>query len=327
MNRRSPTSTSCARRMSVEPDPRREVSDSERTAGPPSRRDPSRVPEGRRRVTADVVDRWREWLPELNELCVKAKDAQRVPNALANEYSRLPPDEQAELVALFEEWALSDLPLQRSAAVSLADSQQLTSMIPALRVVRDRLEESTEVGAVHEWAKVNRVLGRLVAATEGAADFPADSTSTDIPKPGPEWRSGDVARQCRAWFASLYRRPTRWRSAPRVLRTATSSYGSMSPEERHEVEPVLSEWLLSDDHTQRITALTIASEHHVTSLIPTLTELDERLRNERGADAQSQHRWVGEVLRRLLAVAAGGPADEVHDSTDRTRRGRRDIHS
>jgi hypothetical protein len=48
-------------------------------------------------------------------------------------------------------------------AIAVVDANEICSMILALRQLEHRLEESDEAGAVYEWAKANRVIGRLAA--------------------------------------------------------------------------------------------------------------------------------------------------------------------
>jgi hypothetical protein len=78
--------------------------------------------------------------------------------------------------------------------VAVVDDNEVCSAVPALRELMDRLDQSDEPDAVYEWAKVNRVLGRLAAVgvesgadgCEGLGEFGVDPDSGhQVEHPGP----------------------------------------------------------------------------------------------------------------------------------------------
>jgi hypothetical protein len=71
---------------------------------------------------------------------------------------------------------LSDDFADRFDAIAIVRDNGVTSMIPTLRELQDRLESSNDVGAPYEWAKVNRALGRLTPIAE--SDSEADETGS-----------------------------------------------------------------------------------------------------------------------------------------------------
>lgn len=128
-------------------------------------------------MSDDLVAAWRELLPELRRRYVPAKDAQRVPIELSHAFSKLNSLQRAELAPLLHDWIVSGDPSERFVGIAIARDNDVTSMIPTLRDLQDRLEESTEVGAPHEWAKVNRALGHLVSVEAAASDLTSESDS------------------------------------------------------------------------------------------------------------------------------------------------------
>lgn len=108
--------------------------------------------------------RWEEFRAELVRRAVESKSSQSVVVELSREYRRLSSDDRAEVDVLLSSWLLSADEAERFDAVAVIDDNEVCSAIPALRELMDRLEASDERGAVYEWAKVNRLLGRLAAA-------------------------------------------------------------------------------------------------------------------------------------------------------------------
>lgn len=111
--------------------------------------------------------RWEELRAELDRRAVASKSSQSAVVELSREYRRLGSDDRAEVDVLLRSWLLSADEGERFDAVAVVDDNEVCSAIPALRELMDRLEASDEPGAVYEWAKVNRVLGRLTASCAG----------------------------------------------------------------------------------------------------------------------------------------------------------------
>ncbi len=111
--------------------------------------------------------RWEELRAELDRRAVASKSSQSVVVELSSEYRRLGSDDRAEVDVLLRSRLLSADEGERFDAVAVVDDNEVCSAIPALRKLMDRLETSDEPGAVYEWAKVNRVLGRLAASCTG----------------------------------------------------------------------------------------------------------------------------------------------------------------
>ena len=97
-------------------------------------------------------------------LAVASKSGQSVVVELSREYGRLSADDRVTVDQVLRSWLLSTDESERFIAVAVADDNEVCSAIPALRELMDRLEVSDEPGAVYEWAKVNRVLGRLAVS-------------------------------------------------------------------------------------------------------------------------------------------------------------------
>ena len=114
-------------------------------------------------MISEAAQRWVEMRRQIDERAVRSKSSQSVVVGLSREYRRLGADERADVDVVLRSWLLSADEGERFDAVAVVDDNEVCSAIPALRELMDRLEASDEPGAVYEWAKVNRVLGRLAA--------------------------------------------------------------------------------------------------------------------------------------------------------------------
>ena len=244
-------------------------------------------------MTADIVTEWETWLPRLHSDSVRAKEAQRVPLELARAYGELTDDERGELEPLLQRWILSDVHLERSAGISLARQHRLTSLVPTLRTLQDRLEDSSEVGAQDEWAKVNRVLGHLSAP----ADVPPASVAPSVER-SVDPRFGrpmiaDLAEQWRRWYPGLASE-----AGPDgqhvVAATLGRAYAVLQPDEQRQLEPLLRDWLLAGDARARTVALGLVWEQRIAALVPAL---DELLGSD-GLDVETRS-WANEIRKRL----------------------------
>jgi hypothetical protein len=118
-------------------------------------------------TASNIVDEWRRDREELvRRLSYDKAPTTEITMRMSTAYSRLPRDRQVALEPLLREWLLSDDYADRYDAIAIVRENEVTSMIPTLRQLQDRLEQSTDVGAPYEWAKVNRALGRLTAAMQ-----------------------------------------------------------------------------------------------------------------------------------------------------------------
>jgi hypothetical protein len=83
----------------------------------------------------------------------------------------------------------------------------------------------------------------------------------------------------------------------------SEAFRRLQPDERVQLEPLLREWLLSDDFADRFDAIAIARDNDVTSMIPTLRELQARL--EGATDIAQIQEWkkVNRALGHLVSVA------------------------
>ena len=114
--------------------------------------------------------RWVELREQLDRRARAAKSSQAAVVELSGEYARLDVADRVEVDVVLRSWLLSDDEGERFDAVAVVDDNVVCSAIPALRELMDRLESSDSPGAVYEWAKVNRVLGRLTSACTDLVD-------------------------------------------------------------------------------------------------------------------------------------------------------------
>ena len=111
-----------------------------------------------------TADRWRDLRDDLDQRARSGKDSQRAAIELSAAFGRLSRVEQAEVVPVLNEWLLSDDETLRFDAMFVIAEHSVNESVPALRRLEVRLESSTTPGAPYEWAKVNRLIGRLTVA-------------------------------------------------------------------------------------------------------------------------------------------------------------------
>jgi hypothetical protein len=74
--------------------------------------------------------------------------------------------DRVEIEQVLCDWAEGDDDLRQSTALAVIDRLRIVSAIPALRRLAARLEEASGPSAPYDWAKVNRILGRLQGPAE-----------------------------------------------------------------------------------------------------------------------------------------------------------------
>lgn len=105
--------------------------------------------------------RWEELHERLDADARESKTSQQAVVELAGHYARLSPSERLVIDELLAEWAISDDEAKRFDALALISEHRIRSAVPALRQLANRLEETPTPAAPYEWAKVNRILGKL----------------------------------------------------------------------------------------------------------------------------------------------------------------------
>jgi hypothetical protein len=128
-------------------------------------------------VSADEVRAsWRNYCDQVETAA--GKDPNSVPPRIAEQYQRLSKDDRAVVDRLLAEQLqpkdpAPDEPWYEDENVRfipefLIDEFRITSALPALRALANWLESQDTPGAPYEWAKVNRIIGKLVESPSGA---------------------------------------------------------------------------------------------------------------------------------------------------------------
>jgi hypothetical protein len=115
---------------------------------------------------SDARTRWAALRYELDATAAATKDSHEVLFELSRRYRDLPAEDKQAVDGLLAEWVLADDPKLRFDAIALVGDHHIQSAVPSLRELARRLEDGTDPSAPYEWAKVNRLLGRLTGATE-----------------------------------------------------------------------------------------------------------------------------------------------------------------
>lgn len=238
-------------------------------------------------MNRDLISQWRRWRDTLGCDREPGKNPWGATIRLSRAFSALAPEQRVELEPLLREWVQSDDFADRFIALAFVRENGVTSMIPTLRQLLERLASSSGVDARDEQSKVNRIIDRL-------------AWIADPPPLAHVWRQAREA----------LRRNAGEKDPPNeITMRMSTTYGRLSPEQRAELQPLLTQWLLSDDHADRFDAIAIIDDNGVTSMIPTLRELQDRL--EFATDIGAPYAWakVNRVLGRLVAIEERESAD------------------
>ena|SRR5262245_60431921 len=110
---------------------------------------------------------FRRWMDsyrlDVNEEAISLKDSMLVLDRLQALYWKLDQDERAMADQVLADWALSDDETVRFDALALINSIGITSALPGLRRLSERLVASRTPSAPYELKKVNRLIERLGA--------------------------------------------------------------------------------------------------------------------------------------------------------------------
>jgi hypothetical protein len=101
-----------------------------------------------------------------SDQAVAAKQSQAALVALFDHYRGLSADDRVIVDRLLAEQVASDDATDRFDALAVIGEFRVTSALPALRALADRLAVAPGPSAPYEWAKVNRLIGLLTDAQE-----------------------------------------------------------------------------------------------------------------------------------------------------------------
>lgn len=110
---------------------------------------------------ANARTRWVELRERLDDDARASKSSHAVVLELSRRYQALDESERPEVDELLAEWVLSEDEGRRFDALAVIADNKVVHAVPALRELAERLEASDAPNAPFEWAKVNRILGKL----------------------------------------------------------------------------------------------------------------------------------------------------------------------
>jgi hypothetical protein len=110
---------------------------------------------------SELVQDWLAFRARLEREWDGGKGAVDVNARLSEEYTRLAPDERAEIEGEVARWLRSDDESLRFDAIALIRDQQISTALPELHELADRLETASGPGAPFERQKVLRLIAEL----------------------------------------------------------------------------------------------------------------------------------------------------------------------
>lgn len=117
----------------------------------------------------NVRDAWLRMCDEESARAATSKQSQEALIAMSARYRALTLDERLVVDRLLAEQLSSDDENVRFDALALISEFSVVSAVPALRQLASWLESQRWPGAPYEWAKVDRIIGRL--AQQGQQDI------------------------------------------------------------------------------------------------------------------------------------------------------------
>lgn len=112
------------------------------------------------------VEAWIRFKRKVNDQAVAEKQSQAALFALFERYSALSQDAREVIDDLLVRDLESDSEMDRFDALAMIREFRITSALPNLRALADRLALADNPGAPYEWAKVNRLVALLVEGNE-----------------------------------------------------------------------------------------------------------------------------------------------------------------
>jgi hypothetical protein len=98
-------------------------------------------------------------------LAREVKDSNRAVLYFENFFRSIQEADQPEAEEIVAEWALCEEDeARRFVALAVIDDLRIVSALPSLRVLQERFECADGPSAPYDWAKVNRIIGRLASA-------------------------------------------------------------------------------------------------------------------------------------------------------------------
>jgi hypothetical protein len=100
----------------------------------------------------------------------RAKNSQLALDALERTYQTLSDRERQLADGVFTDWILGSDTRRQFAGLAMIDRFSIGTALPALRTLASCLENATTVTAPYDWAKVNRIIGKVTSIRGGAGE-------------------------------------------------------------------------------------------------------------------------------------------------------------
>jgi len=97
---------------------------------------------------------------------VEKKESHGAVMELMKLYRRFDAEEQAMARQVITEWLRSPDPRKQFDALAIVDEFVIVDALPTLRELQAEAEKRTDHEAQYDWARLNRIAGRLASASE-----------------------------------------------------------------------------------------------------------------------------------------------------------------
>lgn len=116
-------------------------------------------------MTESLAQELDDFRMRVSTQAIAAKDSQAAVFRLRDRFAQLNEEEWEEAKQVVLRWIASSDESERFDGLYLVDEFAIADALPALRQLADVCERSNEPAAPYDWAKVNRIIGRLVETT------------------------------------------------------------------------------------------------------------------------------------------------------------------
>jgi hypothetical protein len=115
----------------------------------------------------DVRRAWLDAWRDTSDLRIRAKQSQVALFDMFDRYRALSAPDKQVVDELLAELVMSPDERVRFDVLAVIDEFRITSALPALRALANRLEGESSPGAPYEWEKVNRMIGTIASDSTG----------------------------------------------------------------------------------------------------------------------------------------------------------------
>ena len=241
------------------------------------------------------------WLNEYQRLEKNAegsRDSISVPFALLELYDKLSDREKQQIEPVLAEWLMSDDSKTRYDARFIARKRNIRSLKPAAESAIAKLAGQPDAGVRFEVELLKSFVRECSKPVRRS--FPGVNGISNPPDPCADTMNDAEIQQL--WlneYQRLIKNAEGSRDSMSVPFALVKLYDKLSDREKQQIEPILAEWLVSDDGKNRYCARFIAGERKVRSLKAAVERSIAKLIGQPGPGVRFEVELLESLVREL----------------------------